>query len=498
MAKFSIEAKVGVFVIIGIVILSYMSMKIGKIPFKRDAGYELQVRFVSASGLKEDVPVEIAGVEVGRIRHISLVDDKAQVTLWIRPDVKLTRDVTAAIRTKGILGDKYVELIPGTPSSPEMKAGDRIVQTQPTTDMDTLVTILGETAKDIQRITSTLTRVIGTSEGETNFRLILDNMKDLSIALNETIQSNRHDITRLVANLSDFSEKLKEIGDTDSDDVHVIVQNVREASEHLQTLTAGLNQISNRINSGRGTIGKLIQNEETVDHLNNALASLNEVTRKINDGEGTLGKLVNEEETAENLNSALTGINEFISKEKRFRTFLDYRGEYLFDSGDAKSYLSLYIQPREDKYYLLQLVDDPMGTTETTDITGVRNGIPINEHIVETDRDKLKFSAQIAKRYYDIAFRGGLFESTGGLGIDYYMLNDRLTFSLEAFDFDPDENAHLKFKADFTPFQHVYLTAGFDDFISDEGNESFFVGGGINFSDEDIKTLLLSAPLPID
>jgi phospholipid/cholesterol/gamma-HCH transport system substrate-binding protein len=115
---------------------------------------------------------------------------------------------------------------------------------------------------------------------------------------------------------------------------------------------------------------------------------------------------------------------------------------------------------------------------------------------VETDKDALKFSAQIAKRYYDIAFRGGLFESTGGLAIDYYFFDDRLTFSMEAFDFDPDRNAHLKFKADFTPFQHIYLIAGYDDFISNQGKESFFVGAGISFSDEDIKSLLTNIPIP--
>ena len=109
-------------------------------------------------------------------------------------------------------------------------------------------------------------------------------------------------------------------------------------------------------------------------------------------------------------------------------------------------------------------------------------------------KNELKFSAQIAKRYYDLGLRGGIFESTGGFAFDYYLLKDRLTLSMEAFDFDSDSNAHLKFKADFTPFKHLYITTGFDDFISDEGNESFFIGAGINFLDDDVKTLLSDLP----
>ena len=87
-------------------------------------------------------------------------------------------------------------------------------------------------------------------------------------------------------------------------------------------------------------------------------------------------------------------------------------------------------------------------------------------------------------------------ELSGGIGIDYYLLNDRLKMSTEAFDFDPDEKAYLKFKIDFTPYPHIYLTSEHDDFMSDEGNKSFFIGAGINFSDEDVKRLLTRIPIP--
>ncbi|MBW2568241.1 MAG: MCE family protein, partial [Deltaproteobacteria bacterium] len=248
---------------------------------------------------------------------------------------------------------------------------------------------------------------------------------------------------------------------------------------------------------GKGSIGRLINEDETIDDLNATLTSLKTITGKINSGEGSIGKLINEDETVENINTSLTSINDYLQKQETFRTYVDYRGEYLFDSEEAKSYLSLRIQPKEDKYYLLQIVDDPCGKEEVTDTTTTdSSGKITTTHTVETDKDALKFSAQIAKRYYDIAFRGGLFESTGGLAIDYYFLDDRLTLSMEAFDFDPDRNAHLKFKADYRPFRHIYITSGFDDFISDEGKESFFIGAGISFADEDIKSLLSDIPIP--
>ncbi len=462
MSKISAEAKVGVFVVIGIVILGYMSMKVGKFTFGRAAGYDVEVYFDSVSGLVEDVQVEIAGVEVGRVRKISLENGKALVVLRINSDVILTKDVKAVIRTKGILGDKYIELIPGSFAAPLIQDGGKIVYTAPTTDMDALVNTLGEVATNINELTNSLANVIGGKDGEASLRFIVDNVKEMVEALNKTVQENNEDVSRIIANLTDFSKTLNDIGNANSGDIRNIVNNIRRASEKMEVLIAGINDITSKVNKGKGSIGKLI----------------------------------NEDETVENMNASLNSINDYLQKEETFRTYVDYRGEYLFDSEDAKSYLSLRIQPKEDKYYLLQIVDDPSGKDTVTDITTTTGGVTTSKHIVETEKDKLKFSAQIAKRYYDIAFRGGLFESTGGLAIDYYLLDDRLTFSMEAFDFDPDRNAHLKFKADFTPFQHIYLTAGFDDFISNEGKESFFVGAGISFSDEDIKTLLTNIPIP--
>lgn len=488
----SSEAKVGVFVVIGILILTYMSMKVGGLSFKRAKGYDVNVYFDSATGLAKDVQVEIAGVEVGRVRKISLENGKALVVLRINSDVRLTKDAKAIIRTKGILGDKYVELIQGSPSAPLLKEGDRIVKTVPTTDMDSLMITLEEVAKNINRLTNSLANVVGGEKGEASLNSIIENIKEMVATLNETVQENSDDVTNIIANLSEFSETLNKIGDTNREDIRSIISNVRKASEKMEVLIAGINDITSKINQGRGTIGKLVNEEETVNNLNEALLSLKMITDKINRGEGSIGKLINEDETVENINASLTSINDYLQKQDQYKTYLNYRGEYLFDNNELKSYLSLRIQPKEDKYYLLQIVDDPSGKEKVTDTT--TSGT--TTRTVETDKDALKFSAQIAKRYYDIGLRGGLFESTGGVGIDYYLFNDRLTLSLEAFDFDPDRNAHLKFKADYRPFKYIYITSGFDDFISDEGKESFFIGAGISFADEDIKSLLSDIPIP--
>ena len=111
------------------------------------------------------------------------------------------------------------------------------------------------------------------------------------------------------------------------------------------------------MNQGKGTVGTLVKDKSLADNLNKTLASLEDISKKLNDGKGTIGKLVNDEETVNNFNESLTGINRYVSKTEQFR-LLSYRGEYLFDTSNAKSYLDLRIQPSEDKFYILG-VNDP-------------------------------------------------------------------------------------------------------------------------------------------
>jgi phospholipid/cholesterol/gamma-HCH transport system substrate-binding protein len=496
MTKLSIEAKVGFFVVVGVLVLAYMSMKVGRLKYGPDQGYEVHGHFDSAEGLVRGVPVEIAGVEVGRVKDITLEAGKARVTLQLNPDVEIGEDVEAAIRTKGVLGDKYVEIVLGSPQAPPMKPGGRIKQTTSPANIDTLLKQLGSIGKDVKQLTGSISNVLGGEQGEESLKIIVDSIRDLAQTLNQTVQRNQENIDRTLDNFAVFSKDLRQISGTNKEALREIVENFREASGQLRETIIAFSQITEKINRGEGTIGKLIHDEETVETMNKTLIALKEIGEKINRGEGTIGKLVHDEETVDNLNTTLSSINEYLQKEERFQTYIDYRGEYLFDSDDMKSYLSLRIQPKEDKYYLLQLVDDPAGREEETVTTTTVGGVSTTETKKEIEKDKLKFSAQIAKRYYNLGLRGGLFESSGGVAADYYLFDDRLVLSMEAFDFDPDENPHLKFTAQYTPFQYLYLTGGFDDFISDEGTESVFFGMGLQFSDQDLKTLLSGAPIP--
>jgi len=492
MFSLSSEAKVGLFVLVGLIILGYMSVQVGKQSFGLKKGYTLEVVFDSAAGLDRDASVQIAGVEVGRVESIGLKDGKALVRLRIVPNVKLEKDAIASIKTHGILGDKYVELHPGTQGGAYLAAGEQILRTEKQADIDRLLHQLGMIADDVRGVTSSLNRVLAGQAGEEAITSILTNTKDLTRNLNHVIVSNEAALRAALENTRQLTGNLNRVVTQNDEKVGQVMDTLKSASLEMEKTFDALNEITGGINRGEGTLGQLVKDKGAAEKLNQTLASLQEVTQKINEGRGSIGKLVNDDETVRNLNEGLTGLNRYVNKAEQFRTFLSYRGEYLFDKSNAKSYLDLRIQPKEDKFYILGVVSDPKGRRTTKDVTV--GGVTTRSE--EWDRDGLLFNAQIGKRYKDLVLRGGLLESTGGIGIDYLTLNDKLKLSFEAFGFGTDRRAHLKAGAEYQIFRHLYLSAGWDDFVSDQDNRSIYGGFAIRFEDDDLKYMLTTTPIP--
>ncbi len=138
MEKAKLEFIVGIFVLVGIVCLGYLSIKLGKLELIGGNVYEVVAQFNTASGLKSGSAVEIAGVEVGRVRSIALNEDRAAVTLAVDDKVKLYTDTIASIKTGGIMGEKFLALSPGGGGDP-LKPGDTIRDTESGLDLEELV-----------------------------------------------------------------------------------------------------------------------------------------------------------------------------------------------------------------------------------------------------------------------------------------------------------------------------------------------------------------------
>jgi phospholipid/cholesterol/gamma-HCH transport system substrate-binding protein len=163
--------------------------------------------------------------------------------------------------------------------------------------------------------------------------------------------------------------------------------------------------------------------------------------------------------------------------------------------------------PNPDKYYLLEVVDDPRGMVDQQIVQSnpPATGQP-QVQVQQITRDAFKFSAEFAKRFSFLAFRFGIIESTGGVGSDIYFFKDALSLKLDAFNFSvahltyPRLRATLRLQA----FNHLFVSGGVDDIFNRQSRDpftndlvsgrDFFLGGGVYFTDDDLKAVLPILP----
>jgi phospholipid/cholesterol/gamma-HCH transport system substrate-binding protein len=138
MKRFDLELMVGLFIIVGIICLGYLSIKLGKMEVVGGKGYEIYAIFSNIGGLRTGSSIEIAGVDVGRVKSITLDNYQAHVVLDLPGSVKIQEDAIALVKTKGLIGEKYIEITPGG-SEKIIQPGGRIRETQPAVDLEELI-----------------------------------------------------------------------------------------------------------------------------------------------------------------------------------------------------------------------------------------------------------------------------------------------------------------------------------------------------------------------
>ena len=476
MKALSLEARVGAIVLATLALLMYATFNLKDWGFQRVEGERMYSLFDSVSGLDKNAPVKMAGVPIGKVEEMGLHDSQAKVFFRIQPGVKIPEGSYASVKASGLLGDKYVEIVPG--KGPGFLPNDaRIPQQEGASDLDALINRFAAVADDVKAVTASLRAVLGNAEGEQSLKDIVAHFRAMAANLDLIVAENREAIKGTIANAEELTESLREEG---------------------PRLVATLNRIADRLERGDGTLGKLLADDAVYAKLDSALANINAVTKDLEEGKGTLGKLIKDDETYQKLNGALTGLSGTLNKIEQIRLTLDARNEYQFAEGDNKGYFGLHITPRENKSYIVEVVDDPRGkvTKTTTDVT-VNGGPPTLTEELKIER-KIKLSVEYFRRFGDLGLRGGLMENSFGVGADYFLDTPGLQLSLDFWDFNSDDpltkNVHAKATARLRFLQYLYVQGGYDNPFNRQ-LDTGFIGGGLTFDDDDLKYLIGSGML---
>jgi len=379
----STEVKLGAFVAATSLAFAFLILTFGEIPLFKPKMKEYVVYFEDVGGLSVGAEVRVSG------------------------------DASAQIGTLGLMGDKFLAVYPGNPKLGELKEGEEILSSEGVADTDRLIRELTRTAEGFRLVAENLNRIL--QENRENLHLIAQ-MSTLTESLNRTLPS-------AIASVEKLSEELRGIASENREDIRALIANLKSISDDLKgdlpALVSNLNDLAENLNSvvseNRDDIRKTLANlSDITEKLRRSSQRLDNILHRIESGKGTIGKLVTDEELYESVTRGARLFGEAGEVITKTRIFVGFGGE-AYSQGDAKGYMSLRVQPERKTYYLLELVGDSRGRVYTEQIVG-------GEEIVKKEF-KPELTLQIAKNFFIgedryLTVRAGLKESTGGVGFD--------------------------------------------------------------------------------
>lgn len=443
------EFKVGLLTLFTIASVVYMSITVTS----NQSGFGDYTRYQTlindASGIFPKTPVRVAGINAGRINRIELQGNQALITFELLSHVMVPEDSTLRIRTVGFLGDKYIEVVTGSSSQrlPEMS----FMRADEGGGMEDLLGDAGSIMKDVEVLVSTFREVFAPEGKPSPLQTGMDELQTLLSQFNTITAENKDRLFIILENMERLSQSLADeadraLQDSSAAKLHAILNNTFHITEDLQGVMADLR-------AGKGTIGKFLVEDEIADEVRETLASVKKIVSRV--------------DTLRTEMSVFTGAN----------------SEY---GGETEAEFRLY--PSPERFYLLGITTSKFGPIKETIYTTERDGVTDRRVESTQNKDTYRFNLQLGRRIHNWTIRGGLIQTTGGLGIDYEIPHWGGRFSTEVYDYRQGIGVNWRVFTEWQLWNVFYGRLAFEDVL--ESDRSTTLSAGLRFTDEDLKGLI--------
>ncbi len=450
-----VEAKVGLFVLAGLVALFMLSMQVSKITNFTKSGYTIYAYFDNLTGLDTNAKVKIGGVDVGFVKEKTLENNRPKVAMVIYENIKIPADSYVMLNQDSILGTKFVEIKQGlAPIS--LSEGQTLQKEIKYANFAETATSINDAANELKMFMKEL-RGAFDPEARENLKEAIANFKIMAA-----------NVGNAANDFGSMSREFKTTGSTINDKLPKILEQIDQLSAEFaktgKDVNGKLPEIMDRFTAIEKDLQEVIK--ENKQPLNSALKSVDTFFANGND---TMQKL-----------------DKYISKGMNSKLEVALRGEAMGKDGYTKGYFSADYSPAPTKHYLIDIVSSRDNTIMDS-----------NKQFVEPEKHskgKTYVSAQFGKRFNNTMVRGGIIESTGGAGIDYYANKDKIKLSAEVYDFGAQndargDKAHAKASLRYRMLKHIDVIAGYDNFLNKKA-ANVFGGLGVTFVDDDLKYIV--------
>ncbi len=474
------EAKVGLFVALGLLLLFLLSTQVNKFSNIGKKGYVIYALLDDASGLEKNAKVRIKGVDVGFVKDKSLDGNRVKATLFIYQGVKIPKDSIVVLKQESLLGSRYLSIEPGH-STQYLAAGDVIDRQKEFVSFDQTSTTINDAAQEFKKFIKELRQSIAGASGE-DLKKSIENLQAITANLKELIKKNSKNIEQGIINIKNMGEKLSEAGEKFGQMSEKFSHTADTINQKLPTIVARIDDITKFLrNSSKDLDQKLPTLMDKFAKLEDDLQDVVQKNKK---------PLSNAIRSADKFFSSggdsFKKLDKYLSAVGKSQIGVDFRSYYMSDDAYTKNSFGITYMPIPNKYYILEVVSSDDYSKRD------KNGhfIPPKKHEDST----YYVNAEYAKRYGDFRYRLGLIENTGGLGLDWYLFNDQGKASIDLYDFNAvndvrGDEPHLTLLYRHRFLKHLDGYIGVDNILNSNAR-NFIFGLGLDFIDQDMKYLL--------
>jgi len=477
-----LEVKIGIFVFLGLLSLFVLSMQVNSFSNFGKKGYNIYANINDATGLRKDAKVKMRGVNIGFLQRKTLEHNQVKLTLFIQKGIKIPKNSIITLSQDSMLGEKYIKIIPS--NSTQYIQNDEIINNyKKVATFDEAVDSINAAAEEFKKFMNKLNGAVDENvtgdfrqtlanlrEGTDYFKKILaenkNNLKDTISGAKKMMNTINTKLPKIMAKLDDLTKEFKTSGKT-------INAKLPQIMAQIDDLTREFRQTGKDINKKLPTL--LTKFDKIEDNVNDILVKNKKPIHKAIKSADTFFS---------SGGSAFDKLDDYFTSLQQSELDVEIGDFYMSNDGYNQVRAELAYRPKPDKYYIL-------GVTSTNDYTDPAKFDKKHEDT------KTYITAELGKRYNNFLFRGGLIESTGGLGLDYFMSDDKIRLRAEVYDFNAvndirGDKAHARIEAKYIALKHLNFYAGYDNFLNSE-SANVYLGVGIGFKDDDLKTLLGSS-----
>lgn len=468
--------------------------------------YRVWALLPDADGLYQKSRVMVAGIIIGEITTIGLQGNQARIDLRIKEEIKLYKNASIAKVGSGLLGDQVLSLLPGDVKTGPLKDGDQIKLLR----KEGLMATLSEAAPNLSKLTDTLRDLSAGPEekGRGSIRDIADSIRTLARSLNASVEQNQTRINEVMIAVEKITKVAASASQQNLGKVNEIVRNIRDVTDNLKRVSGQdkvIVEILQNVRAMTTEVRRVVEKQvgpgsddlrRIVQRLDKTMGQVEQISSKINEGKGTVGRLINDRTLIDKVEGVVADASSLVKRVSLLRTEVSYRGDYMVLSSRFRHMLQVTIAPTPARYYTLALTDDPRGAA--TIIRRIKRSTdPTKPALIQEEdtelRDTFRFSALLNYRFGFAVVRGGIIENSGGVGADFLFWKDRIQIHADFFEFSFETLPRLRVSASLNLWM-FHLTVGGDDLLN--ASRDFYVGVGLRFTDDDLKTILPFLAIP--